>query len=101
MVLAIAVAAAMSVVGVGGSKEAQAQWGRGVPGNFRYGGGYNQFYAQPVGGYQAAAIRLGAYAPDYFYNPYYYGGYPYGLGGNIGPVGGVYGGSSNTIIIGF
>lgn len=104
IVLATAFVTALGVASFVETREARAQWGRGAgPVYSGYGyGGYGNIGVFPTGGYQAAAIRMGTYTPDYFYNNNsYYGGYPYGLGGNVGPVGGVYGGSSNTIIIGF
>jgi hypothetical protein len=95
--LAIACVTAFGVIGVGTTDTANAHggyfgpsWGFNGPGY----GGFNQ------GGYEAAAVRMGAYTPAY------YGGYSYppqrystGYVGGI-PVGVNYG-NSNVIIIGF
>jgi hypothetical protein len=102
MVLAMAFVAALGVVGEGLIEDASAQgpyFGRraGVAvGGFGGYGGYGGFVYPQVGGYQAAAIRMGAYPPVY-YNGYY--GYP-----NVGPAypynnGGYYGGGNNNVIV--
>jgi hypothetical protein len=100
IVLAMAFVAALAVVGVGAAEKASAHGPYfGTPVGYGY-GGYGGYGIVPTGGYHTAALRMGGYVPLEYYNGYY-GGYPYGLRGNIGPVGGYYGGSSNTIIIGF